>query len=196
MIDDLLLDAAQGYARERLSEKRYAHTLRVADTAEHLARVHALDPKRARLAALLHDSAREMGKDELLRIADEESIVTSVLEREKPMLLHGPVAAKLAGRDLGVEDEEVLEAVRTHTTGEPEMGPLALTLYVADKTEPNRDQPGVEKLRKLAHQSLQRAATIALEDSISYNERRGNPTHPKSREALEWLGDAQRGRAG
>ncbi len=187
MTDDALLDAAMDYACGRLSEKRYAHTLRVAGTAEHLAGLHGLDPKKARLAALLHDSAREVDEEELSRVADEEGIVRSELERERPVLLHGPVAAKLAQKDLGVKDEEVLEAVRVHTMGEPGMGPLALALYVADKIEPDRDQPGVEDLRKLAPENLRRAAVAALKDSISYNERRDRPNHPKSLQTLEWL---------
>jgi len=187
MIDDAFLDSANSYARDRLSDKRYAHTLRVADTAEHLARLHDLDPKKARLAALLHDSARETSKEELLRIADQEGIAVGELEREQPVLLHGPVAAELSRRKLGAEDKEVLEAVRHHTTGAPGMGPLSLALYVADKIEPDRDQPGVDNLRKLALEDLGRAATAALEDSTSYSEQRGQPIHPKSRRALEWL---------
>jgi predicted HD superfamily hydrolase involved in NAD metabolism len=185
--DDALLIAARSYARERLSDKRYAHTLRVAETAERLAGFHDLDPKKARLAALLHDATREMGKDELLRIAGEEGIDVGELEREQPILLHGPVAASLARRELGVEDGEVLEAVRAHTTGEPGVGSLALALFVADKIEPDRDQAGVEGLRKLALDDLRQAATVALDGSISHNERRGKQTHPKSRRALEWL---------
>ena len=190
MIDDTR------YARKRLSYERYAHTLRVADTIERLAELHDLDPRKARLAALLHDSAREVDEEELLRIADEEGIAMSEFEREQPVLLHGPVAAELARRGLGVEDEEVLEGVRAHTTGEPGMGPLALALYVADKIEPDRDQPGVEDLRKLALEDLHRAAKTALEDSISYNEDRGHSTHPKSRQALEWLESSERERLG
>ena len=194
MTDDALLHAARKYTRERLSDERYGHTLRVADTIEHLAELHDLDPKKARLAALLHDAAREMSKEELLRIADQGSIAVGELERERPVLLHGPVAAELARRELGVEDREVLEAARTHTTGEPRMGPLALALYVADKIEPDRDQPGVEDLRKLALKDLHRAAKTALEDSISYNEQRGHLTHPKSRQTLEWLESSDRER--
>ena len=190
MIDDTR------YARKRLSYERYAHTLRVADTIERLAELHDLDPRKARLAALLHDSAREVDEEELLRIADEEGIAMSEFEREQPVLLHGPVAAELARRGLGVEDEEVLEGVRAHTTGEPGMGPLALALYVADKIEPDRDQPGVEDLRKLGLEDLQRAAKTALEDSISYNEGRGHPTHPKSHQALECLESYERERPG
>ena len=187
MIDDALLDDAESYARERLSDKRYAHTLRVAETAERLAKLHGLDPERARLAGLLHDTAREVGKEELLRVAEEDGLPIGDFERERPILLHGPVAAKLAREDLRMEDGEILDAVRVHTTGEPGMVPLALALFVADKIEPGREQPGVEDLRELASVSLHRAARAALEESISYNERRDRPAHPKSRQTLEWL---------
>ena len=187
MIDDALLEDAESYARGRLSDKRYAHTLRVAETTEHLAKLHGLDSERARLAGLLHDTAREVGMEKLLRVAKEDGLPVGDFERERPILLHGPVAAELAREDLGVEDGEILDAVRAHTTGEPGMGPLALALFVADKIEPGREQPGVEDLRALASVSLHQAARAALEDSISYNERRDGPAHPKSRQTLEWL---------
>jgi len=187
MIDDAVLEDAESYARGRLSDKRYAHTLRVAETAERLAKLHGLDSERARLAGLLHDTAREVGKEELLRVAEEDGLPVGDFERERPILLHGPVAAELAREDLGVEDGEILDAVRVHTTGEPGMGPLALALFVADKIEPGREQSGVEDLRELAPVSLHRAARAALEDSVSYNERRDRPAHPKSRQTLEWL---------
>lgn len=187
MTDDALLKDAESYARERLSDKRYEHTLRVAETAERLAGLHGLDPNMARLASLLHDTAREASKEELLRVAGEEALPVGDLEHERPMLLHGPVAAELSRKDLGVKDGEVLEAVRAHTTGEPGMGALALALYVADKIEPDRDQPGVGALRDLAPKSLRRAAKATLADSVFHNEQRGRPIHPKSRQALEWL---------
>lgn len=194
MIDDALLEAAEGYARERLSKKRYAHTLRVAETAERLAEKHGLDSKKARLAGLLHDAAREVGKEELLRVAEENDLAVGDFEHERPMLLHGRVAAELARRDLGVKDGEILDAVRAHTTGEPGMGALALTLFVADKVEPGREGPSVEDLRELACKDLRRSACAALEASISHNEDRGRPVHPKSLETLEWLEDSGEGR--
>lgn len=185
--------AADSLARERLSPKRYGHTLRVAATAEDLARTHGLDPNRARLAALVHDAAREMEPQDFLNLADEWGLPVGEPERESPKLLHGPVAAELARRELGVEDEGVLRAVREHTTGRPGMGPLSLALYVADKIEPARDYPSVERLRRLAREDLRGAAAESLRRSIGHNEERGRPTHPASFETLEWLQEAEKG---
>jgi predicted HD superfamily hydrolase involved in NAD metabolism len=182
-----LLEAADAFARETLSEKRYGHTLRVADTARDLARVHGLDEDRTRLAALLHDAARETGPEEFLRLANEWNLPVGEPERQSPKLLHGPVAAELAKRELGIGDEEILEAIRAHTTGKPLMGPFALVLYVADKIEPAREYPSVERLRTLAREDLHLAAAEALRRAIAHNEERGRPIHPSSLETLEWL---------
>ena len=186
-------EPADVFARERLSAKRYGHTLRVAETAEDLARAHGLDPGRARLAALLHDAARELSPEEFLELAGEWDLPVGEPERESPKLLHGPVAAELARRELGVEDGKVLEAIRTHTTGRPGMGPLSLVLYVADKIEPARDYPSVENLRRLAREDLRGAAAESLRRAIAHNEERGRPTHPASAETLAWLEKAEDG---
>ncbi|CAN5709901.1 bis(5'-nucleosyl)-tetraphosphatase (symmetrical) YqeK [soil metagenome] len=184
---DDLVESADAFSRKRLSEKRYAHTIRVADTAEYLAAVHGIDRCRTRLAALLHDAAREIPSEEYLRLATEWDLPLGEPEQENPKLLHGSVAAALAREELGVEDEEVLDAIRVHTVGSPGMSPLALALYVADKIEPERDYPSVDRLRELATKDLYEAAREALKRSRDYNEQRGRPTHPASLETLKWL---------
>lgn len=186
-------EPADVFARGRLSAKRYGHTLRVAETAEDLARAHGLDPGRARLAALLHDAARELSPEEFLGLAGDWDLPVGEPERESPKLLHGPVAAEMARRELGVEDGKVLEAIRTHTTGRPGMGPLSLVLYVADKIEPARDYPSVENLRRLAREDLRGAAAESLRRTIAHNEERGRPTHPASAETLAWLEKTEQG---
>ncbi len=186
-------EPADVFARERLSAKRYGHTLRVADTAGDLARVHGLDRGRVRLAALLHDAAREMSSEEFLGLARSWNLPLGEPERESPKLLHGPVAAELARRELGVEDGAVLDAIREHTTGRPGMDSLSLVLYVADKIEPARDYPSVERLRRLARQDLRGAAAESLRRSIAHNEERGRPTHPASIETLGWLEKTEEG---
>jgi predicted HD superfamily hydrolase involved in NAD metabolism len=189
--NDALLRAAGAFTRKRLSDKRYGHTLRVADTVERLAQLHGLDPDRARLAALLHDAAREMEPEDFLWFAGEWDLPVGEPERQSPKLLHAPVAAELARRELGVEDEEVLEAIRAHTVGKAGMGPLALALYVADKIEPARDYPSVERIRELARKDLREAAIEALRRAIAHNEERGRTIHPASRAMLEWLEETQ-----
>jgi predicted HD superfamily hydrolase involved in NAD metabolism len=186
-------EPAEVYARERLSAKRYGHTVRVARTAEDLARLHGLDPARARLAALLHDAARELPAEEFLELAADLGVPVGEPERESPKLLHGPVAAELVMRELGIEDDEVLDAVREHTTGRPGMDQLSLALFVADKVEPARDYPSVENLRRLAARDLRAAAAESLRRTIAHNEERGRPTHPASIETLAWLEEAEKG---
>src|SRR4029453_12958340 len=107
-----LLARAEAFARSRLSERRYEHTLRVADTAESLALAHDLEADRARLSALLHDAARETGPEEFLKLADKWHLQVGDPERQSPKLLHGPVAAELARRELGIGDEGVLNGAR------------------------------------------------------------------------------------
>ena len=182
-----LLERAEAFARSRLSKERYEHTLRVADTAEDLALAHDLDADMARLAALLHDAAREMDPEVFLNLANKWRLQVEDLERQSPKLLHGPVAAELARREFGMDNEEVLQAVRAHTTGRPGMGPLALVLYVADKIEPARDYPSVGRLRKLAGEDLNEAAAESLRRAIAHNEERGKATHPASLKMLDWL---------
>ena len=189
--DDAFLEAAGAFARERLSQKRYDHTVRVADTAERLARIHGLDVSRTRLAALLHDAARETEPEEFLRLAGEWGLHVGASERESPKLLHGPVAAELARRELGVEDEEVLGAIRDHTVGRAGMGSLALALYVADKIEPARDYPSVGRIRDLARRNLRAAAAESLRRAVAHNEQRERPIHPASLAMLEWLEETE-----
>jgi predicted HD superfamily hydrolase involved in NAD metabolism len=182
-----LLEKAAELARSRLSKKRYTHVLGVADTAERLARIHGLPPEKARLAALLHDVARESGPEELLESATSYGIEVDSFTKERPMLLHGPVAAEEARREIGVEDQEVLEAVRVHTTGGREISPTALAVYVADKIEPGRDYPSVGRLRELAERDLYETAASILRATEAHNANRGKPTHLGSRRMLEWL---------
>ena len=184
---DATFRKAGDLVQARLSDKRYAHTIGVLETAERLAALHGIDEDRTRLAALLHDSARELGKDELLRLAQQWDLPVSEQEMSSPILLHGPVAAEISRRELGIENGEVLEALRVHTTGAPGMGPVALALFVADAIEPGRSYPSVDRLRELAEEDLREAAAEALRRDVAHDEERGREPHPASLKTLRWL---------
>jgi nicotinate-nucleotide adenylyltransferase len=106
-------------------------------------------------------------------------------ERENPALLHALTGAALAKERFGVSDE-VYEAIRWHTTGKPDMSTLEKILYLADYTEPTRDFEGVEALRRLSFEDLDRAMALGLKMSIEDLKERGRPIFHVTLEAYEW----------
>ncbi|GAF26292.1 bis(5'-nucleosyl)-tetraphosphatase (symmetrical) YqeK [Neomoorella thermoacetica] len=171
----------------RLSEKRYLHSLGVAGTAARLASKNKVDPEQARLAGLLHDYARDLPPGELLTLAAGAGLITCELERRLPILLHGPVGALLIKQDLGIKDRAVLQAVARHTVGAVAMTALDKIIYLADIIEPERRFPGVEELRRLAAADLNAALLKAFETSILYLVGKGQPLHPVTIEARNYL---------
>ena len=113
--------------------------------------------------------------------------LSSVRPRAQPALLHGPVGAKVAAAEFGVDDVKILEAIALHTTGGAGMGLLARIVYLADAIEPGRSYPGVDVLRNLAKTSLERALLAALDDSIAFIVARRGLIHPGTVEARNWL---------
>ena len=142
-----------------LKPGRYRHTLGVADTAQRLAAAWNISTDKARLAGLLHDCGKEAGD----------------------ALSHGPIGAKLARTEYGVEDEEILSAIACHTTGKPDMSTLDKIIFIADYIEPGRDQaPHLDELRTLAYQDLDRTLLRILEDTFDYLKASGKDIDSRS----------------
>jgi nicotinate-nucleotide adenylyltransferase len=129
-------------ARRRLSQSRFLHSRQVAAMTSDLCRLFDLDSQAGYLAGIGHDIGKQLGEEELFRLAKTDKRPISALEKRKPSLLHGRAGAALLKKEYGIRDQEVLDAVAFHTTGFPGMGPLAKALYIADKIEPSRE--GVE----------------------------------------------------
>ncbi len=135
------------------------HSLRTAELARELAEIHGVDPDRAQIAALVHDVADVYSDRELLSLAEEFDLPVTLTEARVPKLLHAAVGAEVLHRDWGIDDDEILDAVRDHVTGGVRMSPLAKVLFVADKLEPERDHyyGGLNPIRELAKISLDQA---------------------------------------
>ncbi|MBE3593437.1 MAG: bis(5'-nucleosyl)-tetraphosphatase (symmetrical) YqeK [Candidatus Carbobacillus altaicus] len=142
-------------AREMLSSARYHHVEGVVRTAEDLARRYDVDPRRARLAAWLHDLCKEWPKDELRAVLASHH--DTVWLSYSPALWHAPCASYVGAERFGIDDMLVLEAVYVHTTGRGAMSKLDLILWVADYIEPGRTFPEVHLARKLAYVDLEAA---------------------------------------
>jgi len=152
----------------RLDASRLQHTLGGAECAVELARTYGADEAKARAAALLHDVAKGYDKERLLKEAEEFGIVLSDIERRAFALLHAPVGAEVARRDFGVDDPDILAAIRYHTTGRAGMSLLERVVFLADYIEPGRNHPGVERVRVTAQADLDRAVLLALDQTIVY----------------------------
>ncbi len=171
----------------RIPAGRYRHCLGVADTAADLAVKHGADAEQARLAGLLHDYARDLPPAELLDLAEQAGCITCDLERRLPVLLHGPVGALLLKRDLRITDPAILQAVARHTVAAPAMTALDKIIYLADMIEPGRQFAGVRAIRQVAAADLEAALLKAMEASIIYVLDKGQPLHPATVEARNYI---------
>ena len=138
-----------------------------------------------RLAALLHDSAKEISKDEMREILRAYPQYAEGGEERPAPVWHGVCAAILARTQWGVTDEAVLSAIACHTAGKPGMTRLDKILYLADMTSAERDWPGVEKLRKLEKKNLDAAMLAALKQTNDFVLSQGKPLDPMSKAAYE-----------
>lgn len=172
---------------QRLSVSRYEHSLRVVDTALNLGNNFGLNPARVQTAALLHDYAKDMPKEELLEIGRREGLISDPVEERQPDLLHGPVGAFLCERDLGIKDEGILKAIRYHTTGNVQMSILEIIIYLADLLEPGRTYKGVKKLRQLCEKDMGAGLLRTLDESLEFIIRSKMLIHPRTVAARNWL---------
>ena len=153
----------------RLTKERYEHTLGVALVAEELAKHYGEDVKKARMAGILHDCAKCMGKQELYKYCQSHAIPISVSEQANPELLHAKVGASVAKETYGILDESILNAIIYHTTGRTNMSLLEKILYVADYIEPNRCKaPNLDEIRHLAFVDLDECTCRISEATLAY----------------------------
>lgn len=153
--------------QENLNPHRYQHVLGVVKASEMLALCHGADPEKARIAALYHDVLKSQTPQWLTDYLKAHGEVLGELALA-PSVLHAPAGALYAEHTGGIKDPEILFAIRYHTTGRPQMGTLEKIIYLADLIEENRSYDGVEVLRSLAREDLDRAMLAALEQSIRY----------------------------
>ena len=163
-----LIDKIKEDLKNTLSERRYIHSLGVMEMAVELAKIYNVDEKKAKLAGLLHDNAKEMTPEELLKYVDDNNIKISEVERINTKILHGKVGADIAKKKYGVS-KEIQEAIEYHTTTNPNMTTLDKIVFVADKIELNRKSAtyDIESERELAKKDLDGAVIFIINSNIT-----------------------------
>ena len=179
------LKQAKELVRSRLSDKRYEHTINVKKMAVKLAKRYGVDEDKAALAALLHDSAKEISKDEMRAIMRAHPELAEGGEERPTPVWHGICAAILARTEWGVEDEAILSPIACHTAGKAGMSKLDNVVYLADMTSNERDWPGGGKLRKLEMKDLDAAMLAALKQTYDFVLSQGKPLDPVSKAAYD-----------
>ncbi|NKE05174.1 bis(5'-nucleosyl)-tetraphosphatase (symmetrical) YqeK [Mesobacillus selenatarsenatis] len=161
----------------QLTEHRYQHTLGVMETAIKLAGKYGADIKKAEMAAIFHDYAKFRPKDEMRQIIEEQKMPAILLEFNSE-LWHAPVGAYLAKKEAGIDDKEVLDAIRFHTSGRIGMSLLEKVIYLADYIEPGRHFPGVDEVRKMAEEDLDSALVQSMKNTIQFLMKKNQPVFP------------------
>lgn len=159
--------------KKALTPERYYHTLGVAYTAAAMAMRHGTDPDRALLAGLLHDCAKCYPLEEKLELCREGGVELSETEISNPALIHAKLGAYIAERDYGVSDREILDSIKTHTTGTPNMSTLSKIIYLADLIEPSRREaqiPHLREFRRMAFEDLDECMYIVTKHQVEYLE--------------------------
>lgn len=153
--------------------------------AEELALIHGVDTKKAYLAGLLHDIAKGWCRFGLKKHAEKHGVAADAYEQDNPELLHGRLGAAIACKELGIDDEDVLNAICWHTTGRAGMSLLEKIIYIADLTEPGREFEGIDQIRDLARIDINAAMCTALKSVMDFVKQKGFALHPKSAEAYD-----------
>lgn len=163
--------------RQKLTPKRYEHSIAVMKRSVELAKRYGVDIEKAKLAGLLHDVMKDEDKRILLQFIQDSDILLSVAEKNGPPLWHAMVGLLYVRDVLKIEDADVLNAIRYHTTGRANMSPLEKVVYLADLTSADRDYPDVEETRKRSEQSLDIGMLYSINFLICDLVKKGNMLH-------------------
>ena len=167
--------------------KRHAATVR--EKALDLAAIHGIDAAKVEIASTAHDIARAMKESDLMARAEAYGLPVHPVERQVPVLLHGPVGSEILRRECGIEDPEILEAVYWHSTFNRGLGPVAKIAFLADKLDHVKAgrYPFQERVDNLARESLDAAVLAFIQEEIASLLKASQLIHPASIEGLNYL---------
>lgn len=177
------LEQIEAFVKAKLSEKRFNHVLGVLETAKQLAKKHGVDIDDAAYAALAHDVAKEQPRAQtaaILRLDNEREYL-----KYSDKIWHAPMGAIVAKKTFLIDEVDVLNAIKYHTTGRPEMSDLEKVIFVADYTEPNRTFEGSKKVREL-WDDLDQAVHEILKQKVEKVTNSGMDVHPDTLAAFEY----------
>ena len=173
--------------KKRLPAGRFLHTLGVVETAQNLASKYGADVENAKVAALLHDIAKPLSVDELIDVCDKGGEPVTDDELAGIKVLHAKAGAIIARDEFHIENKEILDAIRYHTTGRPGMSLLEKIIFIADFIEPGRSKaPNLDRIRKEAGLDLNRCVCMIARDTLQYLRESGAHVDSRTEDTYEY----------
>lgn len=170
----------------KLSEYRYNYSLNVASVSRDLAEIYNVDLNKAYVAGLLHDIAKEFSEEENRYYLKQYHLPRVLLNAKYKKILHSYIGSCYV-KDVYNMDEDVVNAIKYHTTASPKMDMLAKIVFVADKIDPNKTYPGIEEERRLAYINIDAALKLCLENNINKLKSNGKKPHRNTLKTLKML---------
>ncbi len=167
--------------------KRFEHSLRVMETSIKLANRYNFSVEKAAIAGLLHDCGKLKGETNLLKVSSDFGIILDSMTKCNSELIHSILGAAIAEKEYGIKDQEILRAIRYHTTGRENMSLLEKIVYIADLIEPGRSFEGVDKLRRLALEDLDKCLLYSLDNTLKFLIEKKKLIHIDSIKARNYL---------
>ena len=174
------IDIIKEELKQILSEKRYIHSVNVAKQAQKLAKIYGCDEEKAMTAGILHDVTKETPFDEQLKIITEGGIILDEIEKLSQKLWHPISGSVYIQKYLDINDADIINAIRFHTTGRSNMSLLEKIIFVADFTGDERNYDGVDIMREKALRSLEEAMIYGLQFTIQDLSSRALTIHPNA----------------
>ncbi len=175
--------------KKRLTPQRLYHSICVAEQAKHLAEIFGGDTEKSYTAGLIHDIMRYEPPEKMIEMIESDGQTLTESEKNITVTLHAVAGEVYLRKELGVTDEEILSAVRYHTTGKEDMSLLQKIIYVADLTSEDREYPDVKEVRELAEKSLEKTCLRGLSFTIEDNARKYRPIHIDTVKAYNYLAE-------
>ena len=188
MADKKTIGIYKAYLKEHLSKKRYTHSMNVANSAVELAKRYGADADKAYIAGLLHDITKETGKAAQLEIIKYAGVELHPFDKRGDKFLHQASGSAMA-KILGIEDEEILDAIRYHTTGKANMTMLEQIIYLADFISADRDYKDIDIIRKETQRGIEYGLLYGTAYTIKSVASRQILLHPMTVEAYNWIID-------
>lgn len=175
--------------KKHLSQEKVEHCVSTAIYAYYVTKtIHKDDiQKKVIIASILHDLCREWSVSDMLTKAKEWNVPITLYEEKYPVLLHGPLSANMAQRELNVNDKEIYEAIYWHTTGKRNLGIVGQILYLSDFCEPLRSYKQAPITRDIFEQKgFDSALLYVAEERFKLTLKKREPS-PHSLDFLTWL---------